>query len=229
MSQTRPITRLKIFAIPHQGLRHGLSQFSFLAGNTDYRDAFAIGELHRLGHEIFTLLTVHASEEDQYTLAALEERCPGTAQHHLHEHEVIGTQQVRLQNWLDTLLARARAGADVTAEGEPFHRALGHFHSAYLQHMLEEEEAIQPLMWAHFSDAEILELRRRIIANMDPQVMLLWVKYSAPALSNADRVRWMQGLQAEAPAAFFREVMAALVKVLSPLQLEMLQFELILN
>lgn len=218
--------RLKIFDIPHKGLRNALSQFTLLAGKTDYRDAFAIGQLHQLGIEVFSMLNEHAGLENEFILGALETRSPGAGHHNLEDHEVIEQRQAELEQALNRLDSLARAGVDARAEGEAFFRQLNHFFSAYLAHMLEEEEETQVMLWAYFSDEELLDIQRRLVAKIAPELLFVWVKWSAPAQSHPERTAWIRGMKAGAPPAFFAQVMAVLEKVLAPVQLEMLQFEL---
>lgn len=219
-------TRKRMFDIPHKGLRNILSQLCLMAGNTDYRNAFAIGKLHQTGQELFVLLDEHAAGENAVLLADLEQRCPGAGQHNLDDHEEIEHRQAALALALDTLLAGSKTGADMSAEGHQFFQLLSQFHAAYIQHMLEEENDTQAQLWAHFTDEELDGMTGRIISKIQPDVMLLWVKWSAPALPHAERTAWVRAMKAGAPAPFFAQVMAALEGALPPLDLEMLMGEL---
>lgn len=84
----------------------------------------------------------------------------------------------------------------------------------------------QTQVWARFTGAYLPDIRKKIIVNMAPEVVLLWVKYSAPAQTHADRTQWMRGMKVGAPAAFFAQVVEVLEKVLKPVEMEMLRFEL---
>lgn len=226
MTTTAASIRPRMYDIPHKGLRNALAHFSLLAGNTDYRDSFAIAQLHRLGQEVFTMLDEHAEGENSVLLAELELRHPGAGRHNFDDHDQIEQQQAALAQSLDTLLALSKTGANLRLEGEQFFHRLNQFYSAYMQHMEEEEEDTQAELWAHFTDEELEGLTRRIIAHIKPEVMLLWVKWSAPALPHTERSAWMRAMKAGAPAPFFAQVMATLKAALPPLDLEMLKGEL---
>lgn len=229
MTTTLPTTRLRVYNIPHKGLRNALSQFTLLAGSTDYRDEFAVGQLYKTGREVFDMLNEHAEMENTYVLTALEARSPGAGHHNFEDHEVIEQRQTELEQALNRLHSLVRAGVDARAEGEAFFLQLNHFFSAYLAHMLEEEEEIQVKMWELFSDEELMDIQRRIAAKLPPEHTLTMIKWSAPAQTHPDRTAWMRGIQAGAPAPFFAQVLDVLRKSLTPLQMDMLMGELNLN
>lgn len=218
--------RLKTFEIPHKGLRNLLGQVSFLAGNTDFSDATQVARLHQLGRTLFQLLTEHARDEDEVLLAALEQRHPGATTANAEEHEMIEQEQAKLEQIFEELIAQARSGASVDALAEQFYLALNHFHSGYLMHMLGEEEETQRLLWKHFTDTELLELRGRIIARISPVSMLNWYRFAAPAMSHQGRLMWLKGAKAGAPAPFFTQIMETLEVVLPSADFQKLVLDL---
>lgn len=208
-------TRLKTFEIPHKGLRNLLAQLSMLAGNTDFSDAAQVTRLHRLGRTLFQLLTEHARDEDEVVLAALEQRQPGAANANSEEHEMIEKEQAKLEQMLEDLVAHVRQGEPAGILADQFYMALNHFQSGYLMHMLGEEEETQRMLWKHFTDAELIEMRKQIIARISPISMLNWYRFSAPAMSHEGRVAWLTAAKAGAPAPFFEQVMETLEGVLT--------------
>ncbi len=215
MTTLQITTRLKTFDIPHKGLRNLLAQLNQLAGNIDFSDNEQVDRLEQTGKHLFLLLTEHAFIEDEFVLKALEQRCPGASLQNAHEHEVITEQQARLEAMLQELIRCARQGEAVGQLAEQFYFSLNHFHSAYLLHMLEEEEATQQQLWKYFSDAELMETRNRISKEMPPESALLWFRYAAPFLNPQSRLQWLQGVKAAAPAVFFEQVLVVLEAVLT--------------
>jgi len=218
--------RIKSFEIPHKGLRNLLSRANQLAGNTDFSDADQVNTLHQTGRHLFHLLTEHAEIEDNILLAALEQRCPGAAHQNIAEHTIIESQQARLEEMLENIAGQARRGEPVEVLAEQFYYDLNRFHSAYLLHMLEEEEETQHLLWKHFTDAELLEMTKQAVASIPPDAMLLWVHYAAPAMDHAGRLQWMRGMKAGAPEVFFKQVMETLRSVLPTADFVRLEGEL---
>jgi hypothetical protein len=208
--------RPKSFDVPHKALRSLLAQLSQLAGSTDYREPDQVSALHALGQDLFELLTIHAHDENEVVLADLERRRPGAGHHNLEDHEEIEERQSRLEMLLDEVLALSRRGEDASEAGLRFYRDLNRFQSAYLLHMLEEEEATQALLWEVFSDAEMMEHRKRILARNPPATLLKWMQYSLPAQSGPDRALILRGMQAAMPAAFVAQVLETAKRVLKP-------------
>lgn len=214
MTTLSATTRLRSFDLPHKGLRNLLAQLNQLAGNIDFSDHEQVDRLERTGKHLFQLLTEHAHIEDEYVLKDLEQRCPGASLQNAHEHEIITEQQAGLEALLEELIRCARLGEEVGQLAEQFYLSVNHFHSAYLQHMLEEEEVTQKQIWKYFSEAELMDMHGQIARKMAPESTLLWFRYSAPAMKPQGRLQWLLGVKAAAPAPFFEQVLAVLEDVL---------------
>jgi hypothetical protein len=206
---------MKTYDVPHKGLRNGLSQMSLLAGRTDYSKPAEVAELYQLGTRLFSILTTHAEDENSVTLAHLEARCPGSAQHDLDDHEGIHEAQQDLEKQLAAVRAGASEGRDMTEAGAEFYLAFTEFHGRYLEHTAEEERVTQPLLWQYFSDEELAAHRGEIMARNPPQTLLTWFEFVFPAQSHAERVGLLTGFKRMAPPAFFAEAMKVIQKVLS--------------
>jgi hypothetical protein len=144
------MTRMKTCDVPHKGLRNALSQVSLLAGRTNYSTPQEVQQLFILGSDVFTILNIHAADENEVTLSALESRCPGSSRHDVEDHEQLHFKQSKLEKLLSEIHAESRAGKDVTAHGGDFYLAFSEFHGKYLEHTAEEERVTQPLALAIF-------------------------------------------------------------------------------
>lgn len=226
MTQLLAQTRMKTFDIPHKGLRNMLAQVTMLAGTTDFTNKAQVAHLHQLGRDLFQLLTEHARDENEIVLAALDQRQPGAGMHNEAEHEIIEEQQAKLEEMLETLVAKAKKGDEVHHLAERFYFEMNRFQSGYLLHMLEEEEETQRLLWKYFSDAELLEMRKQIIARMSPASQLQWYRFAAPYMSHAGRFQWLKAVKTVAPPPFFLQIMETLEMVLPSGDFRRLQGEL---
>ena len=101
--------RMKTYDVPHKGLRNALGQLSLLAGKTNYTQQKEIEELYALGKDVFKLLTIHATDEDEVTLRELEIRCPGCSVHDMEDHKVIHLEQEKLETLLETIYTNTKA------------------------------------------------------------------------------------------------------------------------
>jgi len=207
--------RLRSFDVPHKGIRNGLSQLSLLSGKTDYGDPEEVERLHRLGSEIFLLLNTHARDENGVSLKHLEEKMNGASHHDTEEHIRLHVDQSALEKKLEAIHAASKNGKDASAEGESFYAALADFHAEYLQHMSEEERITQQLLWEHFSDEELAAHRAEIMQKLQPEVLLLWFKYIAPAQTRRERAGLFKGFKANAPGPLFKRTKEILAEVLT--------------
>lgn len=207
--------RMKPYDVPHKGLRNALSQLQLLAGKTDYSNQNEVRMFYNLGEAVFKILTVHAMDENEVTLAELEQRCPGSSKHDVEDHEQIHPAQHKLENLLSDIYNKSKAGEDVTEYGEEFYLAFSEFYGTYLEHTAEEEIVTQPLLWKYFSDEELSSFRRKIMSNLPPQTLFIWFRFIIPAQSLKERVGLLSGFKKLAPASFFNEGMEVIKQELT--------------
>jgi len=209
---------MKSYDVPHKGLRNALSQLQLLAGKTDYTSRSEVEQLYKLGQDVFTILTIHATDENEVTLAELEQRCVGCSQHDVDDHEQIHLAQDRLEKLLASIYTNSIAGKDVIEDGEEFYLSFSEFYGVYLEHTAEEERVTQPLLWKYFTDEELANHRARIMARNPPQTLLIWFKFVIPAQSHKERVGLLTGFKKMAPAPFFNEGMQVISGVLPEIE-----------
>jgi len=205
--------RYFVFDVPHKGLRNGLSQFTLLAGKTDYTNPQQVATLHQMGQEIFLFLNSHAGDENNVSLAELEKRAPNTSKHIADDHDLIHHTQSQLENMLERL--HTDTSTDKVSEGKKFYDQLNIFHADYLKHMTVEDDEIQTLLWDNFSDEELMAHRNQIMGTMQPQTLLVMFKYIIAALSPAERIGLLRGFKMNAPEPFFKQSLDVIRPTLS--------------
>lgn len=217
------MARMKVYDVPHKGLRNALSQLSLLASNTDYTNLQAIEKLHSLGRDVFTFLNTHAKDENDVSLEELEQRLPGASKHDRDDHEKLHVQQHALEQLLEKIYAGAKEDKEVSEDGAEFYLAFTEYHGKYLAHTAEEERVTQPQLWEHFSDDELAGMRNKIIGKLPPEVLLVMIRFIAPAQTPQERAGLMKGFKMAAPPPFFNAVMQVVEKALSAENFEKLQ------
>lgn len=215
------MTRPRSFSTPHKGLRNILSQFTMLAGQTDFSDLAQVGQLKTLGNEMFMLLTEHMHTENNFTIRHLEERIPGFAQQELDDHEAVEAIQEALHQRLNAL-----DGTQDANEAHEFYLAAANFQSIYLEHIHHEETDTEKLLWETFTDEELLQHRMEILAHIPPQIMVVWFKYMIPAQNEAENLEMLGGFKANAPREAYEGVMSMLQVVMSPERFRSLRMKL---
>jgi hypothetical protein len=213
--KAKTMNRMKPYDVPHKGLRNALSQVQFLAGKTDYSNQNEVEKLCKLGEDVFKILTIHANDENEVTLAELGQRCKGCSQHDFEDHEQIHIAQEKLEKLLSNIYTNSKAGQDVIRDGEEFYLAFSEFHGTYLEHTAEEERVTQPMLWKYFTDEELSSHRGRIMAKNPPQTLLIWFRFVIPSQSHKERVGLLSGFKKMSPELFFNEGMQVIKPVLS--------------
>ena len=211
MEMKRPL----VYEVPHKAIRNALSQFSLLAGNTDYNDKSEMEKLKNVADDIFKLLDSHAKHENNVPLKYLEQKLSGSSVHDKEDHARIESEVYKLEESLKDLYERSGQGEDLRYPANDFYVQLSDFHAKYLLHMLEEERETQPLLWKNFTDEELFQQETEIRSNIPPEEMLMMAKYMFPAFSNSARVEMLRSIAAAAPPQFYEAVMKVAESVLS--------------
>ncbi len=197
--------RVRSFDLPHKALRNVIAQFSFRLGSVDVTDPKQLESLKQLGEEMFGMLKNHVITENEHTLSHLETRAPGSGEHDRADHERLEVIQDDLQYWINHL-----SGNESPDEMHNLYLEFSRFHSEYLEHIFEEETVTEILLQKHFSDEELIQLRMSIMKEIEPQMMLLWLKYAVPAQREEQNIGLLSGFKTNAPAPVFEQVLAVI-------------------
>jgi len=206
--------RINLFEDSHKGIRNGLSQLSFLAGNTDYTKPDPVKKLYSLGKDLFLLLNIHAAYEDEMIIAELEKKMPGSTKHDAEEHEAIEAEQQQLEHMLDEIYDGAVNHRDMTELGSRFYFELNLFYSQYLMHMADEETVTMNVLWENFTDEELDMIGKKTIERFTPEVAMKWQSFIIPSLSPAQRAKVLKSVKAIAPKKAYNAYLSVVEKIL---------------
>ena len=202
--------RMNIYGFPHKGIRILLSQLSKLSGNTDYSNAMALEKLKSSTTELVAILNLHLNSEEDVVLPALEAKVPGNTSENIEEHMQLERDVQAFDNQLKDI------SVDSTPNlGANFYMAITDFHSKYLAHMAMEERDINPLIWANFTDEEIIGWHGQVMSTLTPDQIMMWFKYIVPALNPFERSIIMGGFKENAPSELFDSVLNNLKEYMS--------------
>jgi len=201
------MTKEKSYAASHKGLRNILSQFSLLAGKTNYSDIQEIEKLKKLGDDMFFLLTHHLHTENDDLLRPLEERVHGASKHDLDDHERLE----RIQGDIALQLSKLDGKQDEET-GHSFYLSFTSFHSQYLEHILQEELVTEKLLLNNFTAEELQENSMRIMQKVEFPVILMSLKYIVPAQSLNENIKILRAFKTNAPA----EALQAVLDIIKP-------------
>jgi len=167
--------RESVFDLPHKGLRVALSELTAAATGSDFSVAKEREIFEELFHAVWFLIEAHSHTEEGVTFAELDQRMPGATESLRAEHRDLDTVYADLKLAVDT--------KNYIEATEKFTADLNRFTAAFQAHMNREEDEVEPLVWAHFSDEEIQEHRRRIMAADGPEKLLKYFRFVFFALN----------------------------------------------
>jgi hypothetical protein len=196
--------RLDIYAPIHRALRLFMTDTLTRLGAVDVDDARERAEvLDQLGC-LLELCTKHLLAENQHVHPAIEAIEPGATRD-------IGDEHAQHQLAIAALQAESTAlrVAPDAALALRLYRRLALFVAENFEHMHVEETTHNPLLWAGYDDAAIAAIEQRIVAHASPQQRALVLRWMAPALPPAERLRWFRALQRTLPADAFASMLAS--------------------
>ncbi len=137
---------------------------------------------------------------------AIEARQPSGSKRIAHEHDEHLQSIAELRD--EVAMLRAARPLHGAALALRLYRHLALFVAANFQHMHIEETAHNAALWAHYSDAELMQLHGRLLASIDPREHLLVARWMVPALTPAERAAIVRGMQTDAPPEAFLGLLA---------------------
>lgn len=205
--------RVNIYGFPHKGLRNGLMKLSYQLGQLNLHSQEQIKEVTDLAEELSELLRLHLRSEEEFVLPPLEAKVPGSTEHNHEDHLAME----KLENDMVSAVKNLKTQASQPAL-EVAYAQTNLFIREYFRHMSEEEEEINEVIWANFTDEEILQWQGQILAHLTPDQFNKWFKYIIPALQPMEQTIMLSGFKANAPAEAYQQTIESLLPLLRPEQ-----------
>jgi hypothetical protein len=200
--------RVDLYAPIHKALRSFMSDTLARVGRMDVADADELPSTLAQCDELLALCASHVHHENDFMHPAIEARQPRVSTRIAHEHEEHLQSIGELRDEVATL--RAADAAARPALALRLYRHLALFVAGNFQHMHIEETAHNAALWAHYSDAELLQLHARLLASIDPREHLLVARWMVPALTPGERAAVLGGMRADAPPEAYLGLLAHL-------------------
>lgn len=200
-----PPGRVDLYAGVHKALRLAMARTLTGVGSTDPDDDADVAAAAARVGALLDLCEKHLQVEDAFLHPALERAQPGgaarIAAEHLHHLEAIAD-------------LRDLAGLAADSQGAPRAAALGRLYRALalfvadnLQHMHVEETAHNALLWAHYDDAQLLEIEHAILGSIPAPAMAEVLQLMFPALAAPERTALMSLMRPGLPPEAFLGVL----------------------
>lgn len=196
--------RYDLYGLVHKGLRRAQCNLLSRIGANDFADAEATAMLVADMRRLLSMAAAHVEHEDGEIHAALKRLSVSTdivdTQHDDHR-AAFGLLEAKLAA-VDSALPGEKAEA-----GRALYLAFAAYIADDLAHMHEEETVIAPLLWQHFSDAELLDMEMRIIGSMPPEENMAFTRAMLPAMNPTERRMVVGGMHQTMPPEVFNAVL----------------------
>lgn len=189
--------RYNVFNNIHKGLRTMLFSIQIKWQQTDFTSPEAAATITSL-ETVLYYYDEHANHEDKFILLNIVQQEPKIAaaleEDHIVDHEL----SRKLRNMLSQLKEASSNEAKEAAAAAVFY-ALNEFIAFNLYHMNKEETILLPLLWKHFSDADVLSMEQRIIASINPEVLIEESRWMMRSINNPEIAAWLGDVKKGAP------------------------------
>jgi hypothetical protein len=204
--------RIDFYGNYHKALRRALFELSARAGLLDYgRDDAALARLTTEFERVARALRDHGAHEDMYMHPLLERYAPEVL-------EKMDRQHATLDPGLDALEDQLRAVAsapDRAAAGMAFYATLNRYIGAYLEHLADEEDVANPVLWERCPHDEMAEAVTRFRASFALDQVASSFEFMLPALSGPERADLYATVRDNAPRPVYEPLLGVAQKTLA--------------
>ncbi|EIT68943.1 MULTISPECIES: hemerythrin domain-containing protein [Hydrocarboniphaga] len=197
--------RYDLYAGIHKALRAFMADTLVAIGRMDEGDAADTGPALAQLRALLGCMRAHLGHENEFIHPLLESVAVGAAAR-------ISIEHVEHQREIATLEAQVDAFEAADASARPalalkLYRELALFVGENFSHMQYEEVVHGAQLWAHCSDAQLLDLEHRIVASQTPDEAMLVLRWMLPYMTHAERCALLFGMRAMVPAPVFAAVL----------------------
>jgi hypothetical protein len=198
--------RYNPFTLIHKALRAMLYDTALTIQQTCFADTEQAEIALEKVETVIYNFEKHALHEDTHVLPAIHAFQPELQSRFEEEHE----EDELLGNRLTTLVLMYRSlltTEERVACGSALSRAFVEFLAFNLEHMAKEEALIAPVLWANYTDEELLCINQKIVASIPPQEMMVSATWMMRGINNSDAINWLTAVKKSAPDFVFQSLL----------------------
>ena len=199
--------RYNIFQQIHKGLRALLYETALQVQHADFWNVEEADDAIESIEEVIRLFDKHAHSEDTLVFPAVEKYDPAVAdafeQEHVKDHLLANLLAVSISGYRSAAVITEKAEA-----GRQLQDAYAKFMIFNLEHMAKEEEVLNPILWRHYKDEELMGITQQIISKIPQDYMARYSKWMMRGLNNAEITGWLKGVEKNAPEPVFQALFA---------------------
>jgi hemerythrin-like domain-containing protein len=186
----------------HKGLKAMLYQTAMAIQHNDFSDVYATGHVVDQVQKVLWLFDGHAHTEDSMVFPLIQQHATHIVDEFEKQHEKDHQLSQDVENALDALL-QAKDKDERIVKAQELTFAFERFISFNLEHMMMEETVVAPVIWQHYTDAELHGLTAKIVQSLPADKNEHYTDWMLIGNSNPEVINWLNGVKASAPAPVF--------------------------
>lgn len=201
--------RFDMYTGIHKAMRAAMADTLLALGRMDADDEDELASVSQRVLGLLGLCESHLAHENTFVHPAIEARSPGACDAVVHEHAGHRQHIAALAGQVAAL--QCAPAPQRNAAALALYRALSLFVAENLQHMHVEETAHNAVLWARYTDAELVAIHDQLVASIPPEEMMTMARWLVPSMSPPERFHLVADMRAKAPAPAL-EAMLAVVR-----------------
>lgn len=197
--------RVDMYAGIHKALRALMADTLLAVGRMDVDDALELAQTTERVLQLLDACASHLRHENAFVHAAIEARAPGASEAIAHEHEEHLRHIADLAAAVKTLRQCPLSQRAMVASR--LYSELALFVAENFQHMHVEETAHNAVLWARYTDAELIAIHDELMASIPPQEMMFTVRWLIPFMNPAERAGLLSDVRSKVPAPAFQAML----------------------
>ena len=199
--QSAELPRVDLYLGIHKAMRALMADTLTGLGRMDADDPLELAQTTQRVLQMLDFARSHLRHENDFIHPALEARAPGASGVIAHEHE---EHDVEIRALADATTALLNVDpAARAADALALYRRLALFVAHNFEHMHVEETAHNAVLWARYSDAELVALHDALIASIPPEEMMFAIRWIVPFMNPQERAAMLSDMRVHAPAPAF--------------------------
>jgi hypothetical protein len=219
--------RMDLYVTIHKAIRAFMADTLLAVGRMDSGDDLELAQVTERVLGLLDFMLHHVNKENTFVHPAIEARASGASAAIANDHVDHEKHIAHLASAVASL--RACAAGQRAASALFLYRELSGFVAENLEHMLVEETAHNAVLWARYTDAELMDIHHRLVGSIQPAEMMVAMRWMVPFMNPAERAMVLGDMRAHAPAPAFDAVLATVRPHLTEREWEKLEQSLSLR
>lgn len=197
--------RVDMYSGIHKAMRALMADTLLAVGRMDCDDGLELAQVTERVMQLLDFCRSHLKHENAFVHTAMEARAPGASEAVAREH---ADHERHIGELADVVAAlRAAPAAQRFAGQQRLYAELTLFVADNLHHMRVEETAHNAVLWARYTDAELIAIHDALVGSIPPEEMMFAMRWLVPFMSPIERAGFLGDVRAKAPPPAFQAIL----------------------